>query len=299
MKKILYILLLLTTTVSNAQVLRFSTFYASFSTGAPFAEHPQFSIQAIPSTTEVGDFTNGTLIETTQISDPNINITIGLRKIARFDYQVKGGNFYTGEEDEASDYATISNAPGLEYLFEYSLVRNRGNEVSQHEYRIRYISNHFTVKASYVDNGLLNLQYTQGEARLRKNFGSVDLTLGISHRSHPVYGYFPINYWENGWQGLANSYGYFSTAGGSEDWLYFDFENATTEWVADDDNEFYKYYFSNIVNKYNRDELDLLGLQQEVSGVLGADYYFLFYSNLASRLGFCIPYTQRVKRILL
>ena len=273
MKNLLYALLFITGTC-NAQLLRFATFYASFSTTAPFAEHPQFQIQAIPSTTEVADFANGILVETTQVSQPNLNITIGLRKIARFDYQVKGGNFYTGEENETSDYATISNAPGLEYLFEYSLVRNRGSEISQHEYRVRYISNNFTTKASYVNNGLLNLQYTQGEARFRKNFGSVDLTLGVAHRSHPAYGFCPINNWEDDWEGLAHYYGYFSTTGGSEDWIYFDFENATSEWIADDDNEFYKYYFGGLVDKYNREQLDVLGLQQEISGVVGLDYYF-------------------------
>jgi len=278
MKYILYTLLLCST-IANAQLLRFATFYASYSTGAPFVESPQYMIQAIPSTTEVADFANGTLMETTQVSAANLNITIGLRKIARFDYQVKGGNFYTGGEDESSDYATISNAPGLEYLFEYSSIRNRGSEVSQHEYRVRYISEHFTTKASYVDNGLLNLQYTQGEVRLRKNFGSIDFTAGIAHRSHPAYGYSPIDNWTGSWSDLAASQWYFSTTGGSEDWIHIDIEEGGSTWIADDDNEFYQYYFGNIVNKYNKNILDNLSLQQELSGVLGIDYYL--YSEKA------------------
>jgi len=276
MKNLLYALLFITGTC-NAQLLRFATFYASFSTTAPFAEHPQFQIQAIPSTTEVADFANGILVETTQVSQPNLNITIGLRKIARFDYQVKGGNFYTGEENETSDYATISNAPGLEYLFEYSLVRNRGSEVAQHEYRIRYIEKNLSAKVAYIDNGLLNLKYTLGEVRLRKRFGNVDLTLGVAHRSHPAYGFYPINYWEGTWAELAYSQMYLSTL--DESWLQVNLDEGTTEWVADDDNEFYKYYFGKIVNKYNRDILNEIGLQRELSGVIGADYYL--YSDQA------------------
>ena len=272
MKYILYTLLLCST-IANAQLLRFATFYTSFSTSAPFSEHPQFRIEAIQSTTEVGDFANGALVETTQVSESNFNVTIGLRKIARFDYQVKGSNFYTGSENESSDYATVSNASGLEYLFEYSHIRNRNSEISQHEYRVRYISDNITTKIAYVDDGLLNLKYILGEARVRKNFGNLDITIGVSRRSHPVYGYSPIDEWVGTWGELANSSGYFSTAGGSEDWLYVNFEEGYTEWIADDDNEFYKYYFGNIVNKYNEDVLSKIGLQQEISGVIGMDYY--------------------------
>ena len=62
---------------------------------------------------------SGQLVDITQVSESNLNLTIGLRKIARFDYQVKKGRFYTGAENEISDYATVSNAPGLEYLLDY------------------------------------------------------------------------------------------------------------------------------------------------------------------------------------
>ena len=274
---LIYILLIVSTHCS-AQIFRFSTIYASFSTSTPFTEDQEFTINSIVSTTTVNDFANGNLIETTQINEPNYNFTLGFRKIARFDYQVKGGRFFDGGENEMSDYATISNAPGLEYLLEYSSIRNRGESFAQQEYKVRYISNHFTTKASYVNDGLIDLQYTLGEVRFRKNLGNIDFTLGVAHRSHPVYGYSPIAEWAESsdnasWSALANSYGYFSTSGGSEDWLYVDFENGTTEWVADDDNEFYRYYFGNIVNRYNKEQLALLGMQQEVSGVIGVDYY--------------------------
>ena len=263
LKKISFIILLLCTTlVSNAQVLRFSTFYASFSTGAPFSENQSFIVDGVAG--------SGQLVEITQVSKPNYNLTIGLRKIARFDYQVKQGNFYTGSEDESSDYATISNAPGLEYLFRYSSIRNRGIQFKQQEYKVRYISNNYTARASYVDDGLIDLKYTLGEVRLRKSFGNIDLTLGVAHRSHPVYGYSPIEAWfaipENKhWWQLAYEFGYSDT----EDhvWTYEE------EVIAESDPEFYSYHFGDAVNEYNKQQLRAMGLQQEISGVIGADYY--------------------------
>jgi hypothetical protein len=261
MKNILYILLLLTT-VAQAQIFRFSTFYASINTGSPFAENQQFMVDGVAG--------SGQLVEITQVSEPNFNLTVGLRKIARFDYQVKKGRFYTGTENEISDYATVSNAPGLEYLLEYSTLRNRGMEFQQHEYKVRYISNHFTARAAYVDDGLIDLKYTQGEFRLRKNLGGLDFTLGVAHRSHPVYGYSPVQAWfaipENKhWWQLANDFGFYSDD--NECWTR---DNMC---VAVSDVEFYTYHFTKAVNEYNRRQLKSMGLQQEVSGVIGADYY--------------------------
>ena len=265
MKKLLYILLFVST-VANAQMgfslFRFATFYASMSTAAPFSENQAFIVDGVAG--------SGQLVEMTEVSAPNYNITIGLRKIARFDYQVKQGNFYTGSEDESSDYATISNAPGLEYLFKYSSIRNRGMKFKQQEYKVRYISDHLTSKASYVDDGLINLKYTLGEVRLRKSFGNIDLTLGVAHRSHPVYGYSPIEEWfskpENKhWWQLANEFGY--TDDDNHVWSH------EGEVIAESDPEFYSYHFGDAVNEYNNQQLNDLGLQQEVSMVVGADYY--------------------------
>ena len=265
MKKLLYILLF-ASTVANAQMgfslFRFATFYASLSTTAPFSENQAFIVDGIAG--------SGQLVEMTEVSAPNYNITIGLRKIARFDYQVKQGNFYTGSEDESSDYATISNAPGLEYLFKYSSIRNRGMKFKQQEYKVRYISDHLTSKASYVDDGLINLKYTLGEVRLRKSFGNIDLTLGVAHRSHPVYGYSPVNEWfskpENKhWWQLANEFGFYGDE--EECWT----NDGTC--VAVSDVEFYTYHFTDAVAEYNNQQLNALGLQQEVSMVVGADYY--------------------------
>lgn len=276
MKRILLLLLLLMSQSAYAQLdfLRFSTFYASFSTSTPQIMPTSFRVEGVAPDNvweHVSNFVDGRLVETTQINDPNIIITLGIRKIARFNYQVKQSNFYTGNEHEASDYATISNAPGLEYLLQYSFNRNNGVDVSQQEYNIRYISNMFTAKVNYVDNRLIDLKYTLGELRFRKNFGGLDFTIGVAHRSHPVYGCNPMDDYQGTWEEFAISEMYLPTANGI--WMQVDQETGSLEWIAGSDNEFYKYHFGRAVNNYNKRILDDIGLQQELSAVLGLDYY--------------------------
>jgi hypothetical protein len=276
LRKIICIVLLFNVYTVKAQLdlLRFSTFYASYSTNTPQIGAPSFMVQGTEPDNPydfVPNFVDGELVELTPQYAPNVILTLGIRKIARFDYQIKQNNFYTGNEHQATDYATISNAPGLEYLFQYSFVRNNGLEVAQQEYNVRYISNIFTAKANYVNNELIDLKYSLGEVRLRKSFGGLDFTFGVAHRSHPVYGFSPIEDVEMEWEEFATSQKYFRFNDGV--WLRFDEEAEEIEWLASSDNEFYKYHFGELVNNYNKRILDGLGLQQEVSAVLGLDYY--------------------------
>ena len=128
MKKLILILLLITFNCkAQLDFLRFSTFYASYTTNTPQVGSPSFRVKGTEADNPydfVPNFVDGQLIELTPQYSPNVILTLGIRKIARFDYQIKQNNFYTGNEHEATDYATISNAPGLEYLFQYSFVRN-------------------------------------------------------------------------------------------------------------------------------------------------------------------------------
>ena len=272
MKKLLIILLLLIgniiffTLPAKGQIknlFKYSTFYTSASMSAPFAENKQFMVN--------GTAGSGQLVELTDQAEFNYIFTAGLRKIARFDYQVKKGQFYDGSENEVTDYAVISNAPGIEYLFEYSAVRDRGIKFSQQEYKLRYIHNRFAVRAAYVNDGLIDLKYTLGEIRYRQKLGAFDLTAGIAHRSHPVYGYSPVDAWfaipaNKHWWQLANEFGYYSDE--DEVWTFHG------EIIAESDREFYTYHFGDAVNDYNKRELEELGLVQELSAVFGIDYYY-------------------------
>ena len=82
--------------------LKYSTFYTSVSLYSPF----------IPKSTWEVDTQNGTFIETTEETELSYNVSVGVRKLARFKYQAKGKNFYDGSEKNLSDVATIGAESG-------------------------------------------------------------------------------------------------------------------------------------------------------------------------------------------
>ena len=107
LRKIICILLLFNVYTAKAQldILRFSTFYASYSTNTPQIGDPSFMVQGTEPDNPydfVPNFVDGELIELTPQYAPNVILTLGIRKIARFDYQIKQNNFYTGNEHQAT-----------------------------------------------------------------------------------------------------------------------------------------------------------------------------------------------------
>ena len=55
---------------------------------------------------------------------------------------------------------------------------------------------------------------------------------------------------------------------GSYNWY-----NEDGELIAETDDEFYEYYYGDVINLYNEEEIDKLGYQWESSLVIGVDYY--------------------------
>ena len=98
--------------------LKYSTFYTSVSLNAPFEVKSQWEV----------DVDNGTFVETTKENELEYNLSVGVRKLARFKYQAKGKKFYDGSEKELSDVATIGAVSGWEYLVKYSTIGSFGEE---------------------------------------------------------------------------------------------------------------------------------------------------------------------------
>ena len=263
MKKLLSILLttaiLLGSEGSNYFVdnfLKYSTFYTSVSVQSPFEPKQEFDF----------DQDLGTFVETTEEVEGSYNVSFGIRKLARFKYQAKGKNFYDGSEKNLSDVATIGNVSGWEYLVKYSAIRSFGEEFVDTESWVRYLGDNFVVKGTYANFGLEDLEFAQLDARWRKPLGqSWNFTAGGNFRGHPAYGLFPFNDWLQGsngqWWTLAYEYGY-------DDEYWFDDLNdngvqdpgefGSYEWydedgelIAETDDEFYEYYYGDIINLYN------------------------------------------------
>ena len=98
--------------------LKYSTFYGSVSLESPFTPKQKFAVNT----------QEGTFEETTEEIEGSYNYSVGLRKLARFKYQSKKGNFYDGSENELSDVATLGAVSGWEYLLKWSKVRSFGEE---------------------------------------------------------------------------------------------------------------------------------------------------------------------------
>ena len=282
MKKLLLLLVILLISCATpkkccAQIedfFKYSTFYTSVTTGTSFIERENYI--AIDKGYE----------DITKINAYDYNLTLGLRKIARFDYETKRQTWYYGTERNTADNVTIGNAPGWEYLFNQSFIRNRGDKFTEQNFWLRYLGNKFVAKAQYTDNQRVNLKYTSLDCRLRLNKGNWDLTIGSVFRIHPVYGINPIeDFWvpgESTFQDLAEDFGYAPEMwiqGGYVNQNWYDISSGDSVLVATSNDEFYHNVFGEAVASFNEKELEKLGVQKEISAVLGVAYYKQFFHS--------------------
>ena len=268
MKKILLFFVLITAACSSQNFFKYSTFYASSTIGSSTLEDGMFKIE------------NKELINITEVNPYDYNITLGWRKVARFDYEGKIKSFYDGTESTMSNKAPIGNAKGFEYLANISFVRDRGEEYINQDFFLRYLSDLYVFKAQFVNNQRVDLKYVLSELKWRKNVGNWDFTLGGVFRIHPAYGFLPIfDFWDPAttpFTAIAEDFGYVS-----EQWIqgnyvnydWFDVSSGDSVMVAHTTGEFMEYHFGNAIDDFNDSELEKLGLQKELSVTLGVAYY--------------------------
>jgi hypothetical protein len=202
--------------------------------------------------------------------------------------------------------ATIGAVSGWEYLLKYSTIRSFGEEFIDTESWIRYLGDNYVIKGGYANFGRQDLEFGQLDARWRKSVGNNwNFTLGGNFRGHPAYGLFPFNDWladANGaWWELGYEFGY-------EDEYYFEDDNGNGiqdpgefgdyNWydengnlVSETDDEFYEYYYGDLITEYNDDEIEKLGFQYEASVVIGVDYYLYEKKYWVHGWATIIPYS--------
>ena len=137
------------------------------------------------------------------------------------------------------------------------------------------------------------------EVRARLPIGEkFSISAGAIYRTHErAYGYNPIEIWlneiatytdQNGnpydypvnyWYTLGFEYGYTdhfttytdaNTGNTTQDWIWKD---ADGNIVAYSDLEFRENVFTNLMNRYNKEQWDLLDAFGEVAPIVGADFY--------------------------
>ena len=270
MKKLI-ILFLMISTICTSQVkdfFKYSTFYTSMTMGTSFVETEDYTA------------VNKGYEDVTQVNPYDYNLTIGLRKIARMDYEYKVKTWYYGTEDGVSDNVTIGNAIGWEYLLNYSFIRERGEKFTNQNLWLRYLGNSCVTKLQYTDNQRVNLKFGSFDTRFRLTKGNWDFTIGAVGRIHPVYGVNPIeDFWvpgESTFQDLAQDFGY-----APEMWIqgfyidqnWYDVSGGDSVLIATSNDEFFHHYFGDAVARFNEQELEKLGSQKELSAVVGLAYY--------------------------
>ena len=159
MVKRLIILLLFISNITIAQnsikkLFKFSTFYAAASGGTSISDLETFSV------------TNG--LETSTVKTPyDYNLSLGIRKIARFGYENKAQTFYDGTENSWSDGANIGKVSGLEFLFEIDYKRQQGNEYLDQHHFIRFVEDKYILKGEYLADGFADIKYFEASERYR------------------------------------------------------------------------------------------------------------------------------------
>ena len=238
--------------------------------------------------------------------------TIGLRKIALFDYQSRK-RFYKGTEQQLSDKAIVGAVNGWEYLFSFSDIRNRGHEYSDFEVWLKWSNDSFVTKMKYIEKQSRDLQIFDYDLRYRMSFKKANISLGAAVRGHPVYGHPAIEDYEDPWWYLAYEYGYtdylvpLHDLNGNDEidnyyiWIETDpiteegywemfYEEASYYWedsdsvaVAYSDSEFYEYYMPDIIRQYNEDN-KVKEWQAELNLALGFDFPEPLVTKIGSQI---------------
>ena len=252
--------------------LKFSTVYGSASVSSPYK--PQETIK----------FTGSSIEDETEDVGYDYNLSVGIRKIARFGYEQKLKNFYDGSEKAGNESVILGAVPGWEYLFKYSKLRQFGNEFDEKEYWLRYVGSWFALKGQYSEFGEEGLTFAQFDFRSIGNYlssmqGAIHFTSGLTFRGRPVVINPEINWEEefgDAWWELAYNMDY------TDEWYWIDEENgigdyywynSAGELITESDGFFYENLFEGIANDYHDSFIIDHGWQWEASVALGIDYY--------------------------
>ena len=229
--------------------------------------------------------------DNTLIFPHDFRYSIGIRKLARFDYERQNKNFYNGTEKQLAFTAPTSAIQGFEYQIHYEKERVMGREFTNHRVFLKHTDNYHITKIESREVGKIGLDYNSAEFRGRLPIGKkFSISAGVIARGHKrAYGYNPIEIWlnetkEDGtalnpWYSLGFEYGYtdhltkytdINTGDVTQDWIWKDSKGNI---VSYSDIDFRENVFNNLMNKYNNDILIDLDGFVDVAPIVGFDFY--------------------------
>jgi hypothetical protein len=292
--------------------LKYGTFYAAGNIENAQAVQPNYFIRTNPD-----DFYGIPQVEDRAQYHPfNYRYGFGIRKLARFDYEVKPGNFWTGNnkvEKQVGLSAPTSAVQGLEYMLHWEKERFNGNEFDNKRLFIRHTGDYHIAKFEARETGKIDFEYMSGEVRARLPIGNkFSLSAGAIYRTHQrPYGYNPIEIWlnmededgnaENPWYSLGYEYGYqdiyYSQADEFGNYFYdWYWVNEAGDVVAYTDRDFRDRIMPALMNRYNREAWAELDAFAEIAPIVGFDFYH--YKNnfwLHAYGNYLLPYHKYVQ----
>ena len=271
MKKILLIFLLVpclsfgqTLKETVKKTFKFSTFYAAVNGGNSLSDVNTFSVNT------------GQLISGVDKTPFDYSINLGIRKIARFQYENRANAFYNGTENTYSDAANIGKIKGFEFLFEGDLRRVQGkNYVDQHHF-LRYVADDWIAKVEYLQDGFADIKFFEASQRYKYNVSNkFSVNVGAAQRLAEPYGYDPLAEWllNNGnihYTYLAIQEGY--TVDFSDPNM-ITYSNPSGNVVATNTEVWEALIIPEVLANYDERKRNEQGYKMEYSMVLGFDYY--------------------------
>lgn len=253
------------------------------------------------------------VVDGTEYYDFDYRYGFGIRKLARFDYEIKGKHYYDGTENNIGLSATNSPVNGLEYTFHFEKERSRDEVFTNHRYFLKHSGQYHVVKLESREQGRVDFNYKSAEVRAKLPIGKkFSVSAGAIFRTHErPYGYNPVEIWLNEtnsdgqiinpWYTLGFQYGYDDIYYTQED----QFGNEISDWywinpegeiVAHTDLEFRDTVFADLMNRYNHeiwDDLDAFGV---VSPIVGFDFYHYKRNFWLHAFGsYLLPYHKYVR----
>jgi hypothetical protein len=269
--------------------LKYGTFYAAGNIGNAKEEQPKYFIRTNPD-----DFyAIPDVVDQTIYHPFDYRYGFGIRKLARFGYEVKPGNFWTGNnkiEKQVALSAPTSAVQGLEYMLHWEKERRNGNEFDNKRLFIRHTGDYHIAKFEAREAGNVGFQYTSGELRARLPIGKkFSISAGAIYRTHQrPYGYNPVEIWLNETNEDGSTANYWYTLGfeyGYDDWYYsgtdetgdpindWYWTNPEGDIVAWTDAQFRDLVMPGLLNRYNQEAWAELDAFAEIAPIVGFDFY--------------------------
>ena len=203
MKKLITILLILLTTNANGQALKkfydkvfkYSTIYVAGDVKEAYeTQYPDYFIRTNPDDL----YAVPDVVDQTVYHPFDYRIGFGIRRMARFDYEIKQ-NYINGNENMVGLSAPTAAVKGFEYLIHFEKERERSEEFENSRYFIRHTGKYHIVKLEQRKQGNVDFEYKSAEVRFRLPIGKkFSISAGAIARSHQkAYGYNPIEIWLN------------------------------------------------------------------------------------------------------